>query len=281
MTRSKLACLLTLSLPLLAAACATVPGTERHQLMMVPLSMEMSLGGDGYQQTLTESQDKLVTSGPDFDRVQRVGDRIAQAAQRLYPDPSNRFTWEIVLIDEPETANAWCMPGGKMAVYTGLLPITQDEDSLAVVVGHEVAHAVARHGGERMSQTLAAELALMGASASMSDMDPEKRDLYLQAMVGVGTLGVILPYSRKHETEADELGLYLAADAGYDPRAAIGLWERMAAKSQGQAPPEFLSTHPSSASRIEHLEESMGQALAYYEASKARRDGPAEAFGIR
>ena len=277
MTRSKLACLLTLSLPLLSA-CATVPGTDRHQLMMVPLSVEMSLGGDGYQQTLTESQGKLITSGPDFERVQRVGDRIAQAAQHLYPDPATRFTWEIVLIDEPETANAWCMPGGKMAVYTGLLPITQDEDSLAVVVGHEVAHAVARHGGERMSQTLAAELAIAGASAGMSDMDPEKRDMYLQAMVGVGTLGVILPYSRKHESEADELGLYLAADAGYDPRSAIGLWERMAAKSQGQAPPEFMSTHPSSASRIAHLEEVMPKALGYYEGSKSRTDAP---FGIR
>src|SRR5687768_11475251 len=162
MTCSKLACLLTLSLPLLSA-CATVPGTDRHQLMMVPLALEMSLGGDGYQQTLTESQGKLITSGPDYDRVQRVGERIAAAAQRLYPDPANRFTWEIVLIDEPETVNAWCMPGGKMAVYTGLLPITQDENSLAVVVGHEVAHAVARHGGERMSQTLAAELAIAGA----------------------------------------------------------------------------------------------------------------------
>ena len=270
MTRSKLACL-TLSLPLLIAACSTVPGTDRNQLMMVPLSVEMSLGGDGYQQTLAESQGKLVTSGPDFERVQRVGQRIAEAAQRLYPDPATRFTWEIVLIDEPKTANAWCMPGGKMAVYTGLLPITQDEESLAVVVGHEVAHAVARHGGERISQTLAAELALMGASASMSDMDPEKRDLYLQAMVGVGTLGYILPYSRKHESEADELGLYLAADAGYDPRAAIGLWERMAAKSGNQAPPEFLSTHPSSASRIAHLEEVMADAMGYYEAAQGRR----------
>ena len=278
MTRSPLAVLLLLSLPLLAA-CATVPGTERSQLMVVPLSMEMSLGGEGYQQTLSES--KLVTSGPEYESVQRVGARIAEAAKHLYPDPSSRFTWEVVLIDEPQTANAWCMPGGKMAVYTGLLPITQDEDSLAVVLGHEVAHAVARHGGERMSQTLAAELLLVGASASMSDMDPEKRDMYLQAMVGVGTLGVILPYSRHHESEADELGIYLAADAGYDPRSSIGLWERMAHASQGQAPPEFLSTHPSSASRIEHLQEVMPQALAYYEASKGRQPSAADAFGIR
>jgi predicted Zn-dependent protease len=189
--------------------------------------------------------------------VQRVGERIGAAAVRLYPERASQFKWEIVLIDDPKTVNAWCMPGGKMAVYSGLLPITQDEDSLAVVVGHEVSHAVARHGAERMSQTLALDAGLMAASASMSDMDAQKRDNIMLALVGVSTLGAILPYSRKHESEADELGVYIAGDAGYDPRAAIGLWERMAKESQGQAPPEFLSTHPSSASRIEHLQEVM------------------------
>jgi predicted Zn-dependent protease len=264
-----------LVVPLALAACTTVPGTERKQVMMVPLSMEMSLGGDGYQQSLAES--KVVTSGPDYEQVQRVGQRIAASAKHLYPEPAAQFKWEIVLIDEPETANAWCMPGGKMAVYTGLLPITQDENSLAIVVGHEVAHAVARHGGERMSQGILFDVAMQAASASMSNMDPGERDMLMQAMVGGGTLGVILPFSRKHESEADELGLYIAADAGYDPQASIGLWERMGAKSQGQAPPEFLSTHPSSASRIEHLKEVMPQALAYYEASQKQTASP---FGI-
>jgi predicted Zn-dependent protease len=278
MSREPLSFVLVLS-TLLLSACAEVPGTHRHQLMMVPMSVELSLGDDGYRQTLAES--KVITSGPDYEMVQRVGERISTAAVHLYPERSSEFKWEIVLLDDPKTANAWCMPGGKMAVYSGLLPITRDEDSLAVVVGHEVSHAVARHGAERMSQTLALDAGLMAASASMSDMDPQKRDNVMLALVGVSTLGAILPYSRKHESEADELGLYLAADAGYDPHAAIGLWERMAAESKGQAPPEFLSTHPSSDSRIEHLQEVMPQALAYYEASQSRHDSPGAGFGIK
>ena len=278
MSREPLSFVLVLS-ALLLSACAEVPGTHRHQLMMVPMSVELSLGDDGYRQTLAES--KVITSGPDYEMVQRVGQRISAAAVHLYPERSSEFKWEIVLLDDPKTANAWCMPGGKMAVYSGLLPITRDEDSLAVVVGHEVSHAVARHGAERMSQTLALDAGLMAASASMSDMDAQKRDNIMLALVGVSTLGAILPYSRKHESEADELGLYVAADAGYDPHAAIGLWERMEADSKGSAPPEFLSTHPSSASRIEHLQECMPQALAYYEASQSRHDSAGASFGIR
>lgn len=255
--------------PLLFAACSTVPGTNRSQLMMVPMSVEMSLGASGYQETLTEA--KVITSGKDYDMVQRVGKRISDAANRLYPEIASQFDWQIVLLDDPQTVNAWCMPGGKMAVYSGLLPITKDEDSLAVVVGHEVSHAVARHGGERMSQELVFQAGLLGASASMSDMDPGERDQILQALVGVGTIGAILPFSRKHESEADELGLYLAADAGYDPRSAIGLWERMGASSKGEKPPEFLSTHPSDTTRIAHLQECMPQALSYYEEAKKQK----------
>jgi len=279
MSRESLVLVLALVVPLLTA-CAEVPGTHRKQMMWVPISMDLSLGDEGYKTTLAES--KLITSGPDYEMVQRVGERIGAAAVRLYPERASQFKWEIVLIDDPKTVNAWCMPGGKMAVYSGLLPITQDEDSLAVVVGHEVSHAVARHGAERMSQTLALDAGLMAASASMSDMDAQKRDNIMLALVGVSTLGAILPYSRKHESEADELGVYIAGDAGYDPRAAIGLWERMEADSKGSAPPEFLSTHPSSASRIEHLQEVMPQALAYYEASKTREHepSPGAAFGI-
>jgi predicted Zn-dependent protease len=264
--RSTLLALTCVSVAL--AACQTVPGTGRKQTVWVPLSMEMGLGASGYQQTLAEA--KTITSGPDYEMVKRVGERIAVAAKRIYPDPANEFEWEIVLIDEPKTVNAWCMPGGKMAVYTGLLPITQDEDSLAVVVGHEVAHAVARHGGERMTHELMLQGALLGASASMDDMEAGDRDLVLQALVGVGTVGAILPFSRSHESEADELGLYLAADAGYDPHAAIGLWERMAAASQGNAPPEFLSTHPSESTRIERLKSHMPKAEWYYSEAKKR-----------
>jgi predicted Zn-dependent protease len=189
----------------------------------------------------------------------------------MYPDPSREFTWEIVLIDEPNTVNAWCLPGGKMAVYTGLLPVTRDEQSLAVVVGHEVAHAVARHGGERMSQGLVLDVTLTYAGSRMEDMPADKRDGILQALSGVGAVGVILPFSRMHESEADEIGLMLAADATYDPRAAIGLWERMAASGTGTKPPEFLSTHPSEATRIARLQEAMPTALDLYERALKRK----------
>jgi len=258
-----------LAAALLAGACYTVPGTGRSQFRVVPLGTEMSLGAQAYDETLAET--KPVTTGADAQMVARVGERIAAAAKRLYPDPSVEFDWKIVLINEPQTVNAWCLPGGKMAVYTGLLPITQDEAGLAVVVGHEVAHAVARHGGERMSQDMVFGGAMTVASASLGDMAPGQKDQILQALRGFGELGVLLPFSRKHESEADELGLFLAADAGYDPRAAIGLWQRMAAASKGQAPPEFMSTHPSDATRIEDLNALMPHALEYYQ--RALKEG--------
>jgi predicted Zn-dependent protease len=250
----------------LLAACSTVPGTDRKQLSLVPLSTEMSLGEQAYGESIGTT--KTITTGPQAQMVQRVGERIAAAAERLYPEPSKTFDWEIVLLDDPKMVNAWCLPGGKMAVYTGLLPITGDENSLAVVVGHEVAHAVARHGGERMSQGLVLELGLTAASMSMDDMDPESRDQLLSALTGGAEVGIILPFSRSHESEADELGLMLAADAGYDPRAAIGLWQRMAAASKGAGPPEFLSTHPSDATRIEKLQALMPEAIPLYDAAK-------------
>jgi predicted Zn-dependent protease len=250
------------------AACASVPGTERSQLMLVPLSMEMSLGLQAWSQTVGE--EPVVRSGANRDMVLRVGERIATAAKRMYPDPSREFAWEIVLIDDPKTVNAWCLPGGKMAVYSGLLEVTQDEDSLAIVVGHEVAHAVARHGAERMSQGLVFDATLLYADTRLEDMPADERNAVMQALVGIGTVGAILPYSRAHESEADELGLYLAADAGYDPRAAIGLWERMAAKSGGAGGFEFLSTHPSEATRIKRLQEAMPRALQIYEQAQRR-----------
>jgi metalloendopeptidase OMA1, mitochondrial len=258
--------LVPLAAAALLAACYTVPETGRSQFRVVPLGTEMSLGAQAYDETLAET--KTVKSGSDAQMVARVGERIAAAAKRLYPEPSNDFEWEIVLIDEPQTVNAWCMPGGKMAVYTGLLPVTQDENSLAAVVGHEVAHAVARHGSERMSQQLAFGVGLTAASLSMDDMDEQQKDQILLALTGAGELGVLLPFSRKHESEADHLGLLLAADSGYDPQAAIGLWQRMGAANKGKAPPEFLSTHPSGETRIEKLKELMPHALEYYERAK-------------
>src|SRR5258705_2856937 len=178
---------------LLMAGCATVPGTGRSQFRFTSLDMEMSLGEESYQSELKDA--KLITSGADYEMVQRVGKRIADAATQLYPEPAAEFEWEAKLIDDPKTVNAWCMPGGKIAVYTGLLPVTQNEEALAIVVGHEVGHAVARHGGERMRQDLAFSVGLGVTAASLSDMKPEEKDAVLTALVGIGTYGVLNPYS--------------------------------------------------------------------------------------
>ena len=252
----------------IAIACATVPGTGRRQLRIIPQSTEMSLGADAYKQALHEAV--LIREGSDAEMVQRVGRRIADSAIRLYPDPARAFSWEFVLIDEPKTVNAWALPGGKSAVYSGLLSVTGDEDSLAVVMGHEVAHAVAHHGAERMSQGLLAQIGMTAAAVGMQGMDPAQRQGVMQAL-GLGvTVGAILPFSRSHESEADELGLYLAASAGYDPRAAVGLWQRMAKQNTGGRPPEFLSTHPAEQTRIQRLERIMPKALELYEKARLR-----------
>ncbi len=252
--------LLALTLTVLAS-CSTVPGTGRKQVNFISLDQQMALGSEAYTETLASA--KVVTSGPDAEMVERIGHRVAQAAIELYPDNASQFDWEFTLIDDPNMINAWAMPGGKCAVYTGLLPVTGDENSLAIVMGHEVAHAIAEHGGERMTHQLILSGVLLGASYKYKDKDTEERALILGAIGAGATVGVMLPFSRDHESEADHIGLMLAAHAGYDPRAAVPLWERMGAS--GQAPPEWLSTHPSSKTRIKRLNRLMPQALAIYQ----------------
>src|SRR5262245_19689982 len=163
--RSPLARWVSAAALVLLAGCATVPGTGRSQLRFIPLETELSLGEESYQSELKDA--KLITSGPDYEMVQRVGKRIAEAASHLYPEPAAEFQWEVKLIDDPKTVNAWCLPGGKIAVYSGLLPVTQNEEALAIVVGHEVGHAVARHGGERMSQDIAFSVVLGVTATSL------------------------------------------------------------------------------------------------------------------
>ncbi|MCH2100404.1 MAG: M48 family metallopeptidase [Planctomycetes bacterium] len=251
---------LILALP----SCQTVEGTGRRQLNFYSIESEISMGTEAYDQML--AGERVIASGSKARMVERIGNRVAQAAVEHYPKYASRFDWEFKLIDGPKMVNAWALPGGKCAVYTGLLPVTQDEDSLAVVMGHEVAHAILRHGGERMSQNTAIGIAMAGATIALKDRPKKERNSILGAM-GVGsTIGIMLPFSRDHESEADEIGLMLSASAGYDPRKAIGLWERMATAG-GTSPPEWLSTHPSSKTRIKRLNKVMPEALKLYVAA--------------
>ncbi|GJM20889.1 MAG: peptidase M48 [Planctomycetota bacterium] len=255
---------LFLSLLLVAASsisCATVAGTGRMQLNIFSPEEEAAMGIEAYQQQLAQS--KVIQSGQQRTMVKQIGARIAEQADRLYPKVTATFQWQFELLDEPGIVNAWALPGGKSAVYTGLLPITQSVNGLAVVMGHEVAHALARHGGERMSQATFMNAGLDVVSALSGDVESGSgKEIALQAL-GIGTQLGSLAFGRSHESEADEIGLMLMAHAGYDPREAVKLWERMGALS-GDRPPEWLSTHPSEQTRIERLQALMPEAMKIY-----------------
>ena len=247
----------------LCTACTTVSGTGRKQFNVYSTSQENAMGAQAYQAEMKDA--KIIGSGPVYERVQKIGARIATAAKQRHPEIANTMVWEWTVIDDPKMVNAWMLPGGYGAVYTGLVNFVQSDDELAVVMGHEAAHAIARHGGERMTHGAAAQLGANAAGvATNSEAVAQGAAIGLQA-------GLLLPYSRKHESEADELGLYIAAQAGYDPRSAITLWRRM--QSQGGAKIEFLSTHPSEDTRIELLQQQMPQAYAIYK--RTRVDGTA------
>jgi predicted Zn-dependent protease len=210
-------------------ACSRVPVTGRKSLVLIPESQELALGTQSYEQIIQQS--KLSTDAEAVAMVQRVGERIAKVSDR--PD----FEWEFKLIDDPKTANAFCLPGGKTAVYTGILPITKNETGLAVVMGHEVAHAIAKHGAERMSEQMLVALGGMSLDLALRDKPSETRQLFATAY-GVGaTLGVVLPFGRFQESEADRIGLIYMAQAGYDPREAIAFWQRMGEHAGGKQPP--------------------------------------------
>ncbi len=250
---------------LLLAACATSPYTQRSQLLLLDIGTETRLGADSYQEELgkvKKSNDPRLNA-----MVQRVGMAIARAASadpivREYCPDVAQFAWEVHLI-ENKLVNANCRPGGKMIVYTGILPLTRTEAGLAVVLGHEVAHAVCRHGNERLSQGLIAQLGMAAVDAALSEGNEEVRTGVAAALgAGVG-VGVLLPYSRMHEIEADRVGLILMAKAGYNPREAPAFWGRMA-KVGGQGGPEWLSTHPAHETRIRQLQKWMPEALSHY-----------------
>ena len=254
----------------LISACKTVPLTGRRQVSLIPGAQMNSMAVDQYQQVLSSS--KVLKGTKDANRVQRVGDRISKAVEQYlvengHAEMVKEFSWEFNLIDE-DVANAWCMPGGKVAFYTGIMDICKDERGIAVVMGHEIAHAVARHGSERMSQGLMQQAGGVALAVALKDKPQETQALYMAAY-GIGSqYGAMLPFSRLHESEADKIGLYFMSMAGYDPAEAPRFWERMAAASGGGAPPEFLSTHPSHKTRIEELNKNMKKAQEYYAKAK-------------
>jgi len=236
---------------------------------MIPASEMQAMSYQQYGEFLEEN--KLSKNQAQTQMVKRVGKKIQGAVTKYlndnnYGDLLNGYAWEFNLV-QSDQENAWCMPGGKVVVYTGILPVTKNETGLAVVMGHEIAHAIAEHGNERMSQELLRQAGGVALSVALKDNPDETRNLWLAAY-GLGSeVGVMLPFSRLHESEADHLGLIFMAMAGYDPREAPKFWERMT-KAGGQKPPEFLSTHPSGETRINNLNNWMPEALKYYNKSK-------------
>ena len=245
--------------------CSKVPITNRNQFTALPESQLIAMSLQEYQAFVDSTGTVQNTS--DAAMVKRVGSKLAAAVEQFLNenkmgDRVKEFKWEYNLVQSNQV-NAWCMPGGKIVVYTGILPITQTEQGLAVVLGHEIAHAVARHGNERMSQGLAAQLGGVALDIALSQKPAATRNLFMTAY-GIGAnYGVLLPYSRLQESEADKLGLIFMAIAGYNPNEAVTFWQRMAAQSQG-APPEFLSTHPSDARRIKDIQNYLPKAMKYY-----------------
>lgn len=245
--------ILVASIFLAVTACKTNPFTGKSTLNFYPNSQVFPMAFAQYDQFLGDN--KVVTGTPDSEMISRVGQRIASAAERWldangHPGYLKDYQWEYNLVQD-ETVNAWCMPGGKIVFYTGILPIAQSETGVAVVMGHEVAHALADHGAQRMSAGMLQQIGAVAGNVAIQD--PEKRNIFKQAYGLGSTVGVMLPFSRGHETEADRIGLQIMAIAGYNPDEAADLWRRMKAESGGQAPPEFMSTHPSNDTRINNL----------------------------
>ncbi|MGA8654666.1 MAG: M48 family metallopeptidase [Chthoniobacterales bacterium] len=255
-------------LPILFAAIAfgwvyltsetfTNPETGKKAHVGLSDTQEQQLGLQSFREVVSESN--LVQSGPAYELVRKVAARLI----RVVDTGSRQYQWQVAVVENP-AANAFCLPGGKIVVYTGILPITQNEAGLATVMGHEIAHATSRHGAQRVFQQNAMQIAMMGVQGSMADMDYGARQQVLGLLGAGAQYGVLLPFSRKHELEADRIGLKYMARAGYDPREAIAFWERMKEASQGKKPPEIASTHPADETRIRQLQELMPAAFEEY-----------------
>lgn len=257
--------LLSASILVLSVACTTTnPFTGKSNLNFVSNEQLFPSAFQQYDQFLKEN--KVVTGTAQSRMVETVGMKIRAAAEKYlnangFSEYLKDYRWEYKLVED-KAVNAWCMPGGKIVVYTGILPVTQNEAGLATVMGHEVAHALANHGAQRMSASQLQQLGALGVAVATSKQSEERQQMW-QQYYGIGSnVGVMLPFSRGHETEADEIGLTLMAIAGYNPDNAIAFWQRMSAKSGGGAPPEFLSTHPSDATRISNIKKLIPNAKA-------------------
>lgn len=251
------------------AGCETNPYTGRSQLLMTSVREEMQMGAQAYSQVKNDPKMHQSQDPREIGPVRRVAAGIIEAAKRSkYAEMANQFQWEVTVIKDDKTMNAFALPGGKIAVYTGIFPVAKTEAGLAAVLGHEVTHALARHGAERMSQgqLTNATLQILGTTAGTTGGNAMLGQAAMAALGAGVHVGVLLPFSRKHESEADYIGILLAADAGYDPRESVHLWERMEQVSGGGGPAEFLSTHPGHETRIEQLKKWMPEAMAIYQA---------------
>jgi len=257
---------LTLLLSIVLVACEKVPITGRKQVSLVSESEMIGLSLTSYKEFLSKNS-PVSSADANTQMVKKIGNDIAKAVELFMKEKDlssrlNGYQWEFNLVND-KTVNAWCMPGGKVVVYSGLLAVTQTESALACVMGHEIAHAVARHGNERMSQGLLVELGGVALSVALSQKTQLAQNLFLQSY-GIGSQLGVLKYSRTHESEADKMGLVFMAMAGYDPNEAIGFWERMSKAGGGNQPPELLSTHPSDETRIADIKAFLPEAMKYY-----------------
>lgn len=255
----------------LTIGCETNPYTGRSQFLMTSVEEEMQMGAQAYSQVKDDPKMKQSQDLREIEPVKRVTSRIVEAAKRSkYAEMAKQFQWEVTVIKDDKTMNAFALPGGKIAVYTGIFSVAKTEAGLAAVLGHEVTHALARHGAERMSQGQATNIGVqvLGAAAGAGTGSAALGQATMAALGAGAQVGVLLPFSRKHESEADYIGILLAADAGYDPRESVHLWERMEQLSGGGGPSEFLSTHPGHETRIEQLKKWMPEAMAIYQAKQ-------------
>tara|TARA_B100001121_G_C18549994_1_gene554930 strand:+ start:53 stop:886 length:834 start_codon:yes stop_codon:yes gene_type:complete len=253
---------------LILPSCSTVPITDRKQLTLIPEARINSQAAAAYEQF--RSKTKIINSGSKLEEIKNIGSRIEKSVSAYFNskgevDPTANFGWDYVLVDNDKVVNAWCMPGGKIAVYTGLLKITKNTDALSIVMGHEIAHAVAKHSVERASQAMTINLGTSVADIFLGGAISRTRNTVGQNTgLDIFRIGILNPFGRKQETEADYLGLIFSSLAGYDIRESVKLWERMAEKNKGKEPPVFLSTHPSSSKRIENLKNWINEIIIKY-----------------